>query len=584
MQLAKGRKQPENDLDYIQSLVENLSHDERKELSTYLFRQLNRDVISTLPHPLLIYLLNFFDIETLCKFRQVSKAWKIRATDNALWKNQCILAGFPTTSIPSSFNYDIESSYDFFYQLYKYHFIVQNNWNKKLFTRYLILGHRENNISCIVGSELSNIFYSGSFDKTIKVWDISSQTCLKTLEGHSAGIQCLALSQSNLVSGSWDKSIIVYDVTKDYEFKHKLLGHTAGIISLEINSNETLLFSGSVDKTIRIWNINTGDRLHRLYGHDNTVGTLMLVPKPSTDDQDDQYWLVSGSNDTNIFVWDLDQLCLNQANGVKKPKIIKKLEGHARAITCLAWHKDIKKQIIDHNQRHSDDPDPIHISTMQFLSSNSSSSSPQTNNEDNENDENNENDMNENYMDLDSHTSPSNSCDQDNERTQNFNNYHYRFNSHNSLLSTNTNNAVPSTPPLSPIMQLSDSEKPLVTLPIFSSSADSTIRMWELSTGKPLLYINDHTDVVWQIQCDSSRLVSVSSDGFIKMRKWRCNHSHFENQQIGFDSLIAPGIQSCFQISCPAITLTQIDRSVTCFKMTHEWLVCGTEDGVLVAL
>ncbi|CAG8672384.1 11750_t:CDS:2, partial [Gigaspora margarita] len=517
----------------------------------------------------------------------VSKAWKVRATDNALWKNQCILAGFPTTSIPSSFNYDIESADDFFYQLYKYHFIVQNNWNKKLFTRHLILGHREN-ISCIVGSELSNIFYSGSFDKTIKVWDISSQTCLKTLEGHhSAEIQCLALSQSNLVSGSWDKSIIVYDVTKDYEFKHKLLGHTAGIISLEINSNETLLFSGSVDKTIRIWNINTGDFLHRLYGHDDTVSTLMLVPQPSTDDQDDQYWLVSGSNDTSIFVWDLDQLCLNQANGLKKPKIIKRLEGHARAITCLAWHKDIKKQIIDHNQRHSDDPDPIHISTMQFLSSNSPGSSPQTNNEDNENDENNENDMNENYMDLDSHTSPSNSCDQDNEhenRSQNYNNFPYRFNSHNSLLPTNTNNTVPSTPPLSPIMQLSDSEKPLVTLPIFSSSADSTIRMWELSTGKPLLYIKDHTDIVWQIQCDSSRLVSVSSDGFIKMRKWRCNHSHFENQQIGFDSLIAPGIRSCFQISCPAITLTQVDRSVTCFKMTHEWLVCGTEDGVLIAL
>ncbi|CAG8779881.1 10654_t:CDS:1, partial [Cetraspora pellucida] len=235
-----------------------------------------------------------------------NKAWKVRATDNALWKNQCILAGFPTTTTPSSFNYNIESD-DFFYQLYKHHYIVQNNWNKKLFTKHLFLGHRES-ITCIVGSELSNIFYSASFDKTIKVWEISSQTCLKTLEGHTEGVQCLTLAQSTLASGSWDKSIIVYDLTDDYNIIRKLFGHTAGIISIEISSNETLLFSGSVDKTIRIWNLNTGDCLHRLYGHDGTVGTLTLIPQsPFTDDQDDLYWLISGSNDTKIFVWDVDQ-------------------------------------------------------------------------------------------------------------------------------------------------------------------------------------------------------------------------------------------------------------------------------------
>ncbi|CAG8537485.1 7207_t:CDS:1 [Cetraspora pellucida] len=511
----------------------------------------------------------------------VNKAWKVRATDNTLWKNQCTLAGFPTTTTPSSFNYNIESD-DFFYQLYKHHYIVQNNWNKKLFTKHLFLGHRES-ITCIVGSELSNIFYSASFDKTIKVWEISSQTCLKTLEGHTEGVQCLALAQSTLASGSWDKSIIVYDLTDDYNIIRKLFGHTAGIISIEINSNETLLFSGSVDKTIRIWNINTGDCLHRLYGHDGTVGTLTLIPQsPFTDDQDNLYWLISGSNDTKIFVWDVDQSCLTQKTRSKKPQIVKRLEGHARAVTCLAWHKDIINQIIDHNQRHLDYSDPIHISTMPLLSSSSSSSSPQSNNEDNEND-----------MDLDSHASPSNSCDQDN-NDQDTNNvhendsqdFHNSFHSRNSLLSTNTNNTVPS-PPLSPnsdSMQLNDSEKPSITQPIFSASADSTIRMWDLSNGKQLLYANDHTDVVWQIQCNSSRLVSVSSDGFVRTRKWRCNHNHNENQQTGFDSLIIPGIKKCFKLSCPAITLTQVDRGVTCFKMTHEWLVCGTEDGVLIAL
>ncbi|CAG8545602.1 7595_t:CDS:1, partial [Scutellospora calospora] len=406
------------------------------------------------------------------------------------------------------------------------------------------------------------------------------QACIKILEDHSEGVQCLALGKTTLVSGSWDKSIIIYDITKDYNIKHKLSGHMAGIISLEICSNETFLFSGSVDKTIRIWNLNTGECLHRLYGHDGTVGALKLIPKSltlSTDDQEVQYWLVSGSNDTSIIVWDLDQSCLIQSSTPsKKPQIVKRMMGHTRAVTCLTWHEDIIKQIIEHNQRHFDSPNPIHINTMQLLSS-SSSSSPQSNiNEDNESDENN--------MDLDSNVS----CyDQDTNNDHNENlrqNFHNRFNSQNSLLPTN--NTVPS-PPLSPntdIMQISDSDKPLKTIPIFSASADSTIRMWDILIGKPLLYTNDHNDTVWEIQCNSSRLVSISSDGLIKTRKWRCNHSHIENQQIGFDSLITTEIQPCLKISCPAITLTRVDRGVTCFKMTHEWLVCGTEDGVLIAL
>ncbi|CAB5395753.1 unnamed protein product, partial [Rhizophagus irregularis] len=41
---------------------------------------------------------------------------------------------------------------------------------------------------------------------------------------------------------------------------------------------------------------------------------------------------------------------------------------------------------------------------------------------------------------------------------------------------------------------------------------------------------------------------------------------------------------SSFNIPFPAVTLAHIDSGVTCLKMTREWLICGTEDGVLIAL
>ena len=52
---------------------------------------------------------------------------------------------------------------------------------------------------------------SGSYDKTIRVWDIRSGDCdaVLTLAGHSGTVRCLNLNGNRLVSGSVDRSIKV---------------------------------------------------------------------------------------------------------------------------------------------------------------------------------------------------------------------------------------------------------------------------------------------------------------------------------------------------------------------------------------
>ena len=56
---------------------------------------------------------------------------------------------------------------------------------------------------------------SGSWDKTIKIWDISSGKILKTLEGHSDNIYCVCFSNdgTKIASGSSDKTIKILDVS-----------------------------------------------------------------------------------------------------------------------------------------------------------------------------------------------------------------------------------------------------------------------------------------------------------------------------------------------------------------------------------
>ena len=49
--------------------------------------------------------------------------------------------------------------------------------------------------------------FSGSYDGTVKVWDIETLECLKTLAGHTGPVRTLVLSAGNMFSGSYDKTV-----------------------------------------------------------------------------------------------------------------------------------------------------------------------------------------------------------------------------------------------------------------------------------------------------------------------------------------------------------------------------------------
>ena len=55
--------------------------------------------------------------------------------------------------------------------------------------------------------------YSASYDQTIKVWNITTNTNTATLTGHSHYVIALALHNTTLVSGSDDRSIKVWDIS-----------------------------------------------------------------------------------------------------------------------------------------------------------------------------------------------------------------------------------------------------------------------------------------------------------------------------------------------------------------------------------
>ncbi|KAM4626734.1 WD repeat, SAM and U-box domain-containing protein 1 [Discoglossus pictus] len=106
-------------------------------------------------------------------------------------------------------------------------------------------------------------------DNEIRLWTVSySNTkgfkirCKITLCGHSAPVLSCALSSdgSTLVSGSVDKSVIIYR-TKTGCVLHTLTHHTRYVTACALAPNHPLLATGSMDKTVNVWKLGPGNDL-----------------------------------------------------------------------------------------------------------------------------------------------------------------------------------------------------------------------------------------------------------------------------------------------------------------------------------
>lgn len=94
-------------------------------------------------------------------------------------------------------------------------------------------------------------------DRTVRIWDPETGVLLKTLDcGY--GINDIVWGgdalQPLLACASDDHNILVWDVNEG-KVVMTLRGHTGHVFCLKINKTSNLLYSGSYDKTIRIWSM-----------------------------------------------------------------------------------------------------------------------------------------------------------------------------------------------------------------------------------------------------------------------------------------------------------------------------------------
>lgn len=196
------------------------------------------------------------------------------------------------------------------------------------------------------------------------------------LTGHSSAVNSFKFSGNgghHALSGSADRDIFLWNVYGECENYNVLRGHRNAVMEVHWSSDSLQVFSASADKTLGVWDAESGQRLKKLSGHEGFVNGC--CPSRSA-----PHLLASASDDGTVKLWDarrkgcvltvphdyqvtavswaLDDVCVysgcldnvvrawdvrnakNGGGGESVPEPLLVLKGHAGTITSLATSPD----------------------------------------------------------------------------------------------------------------------------------------------------------------------------------------------------------------------------------------------------
>jgi guanine nucleotide-binding protein subunit beta-2-like 1 protein len=196
------------------------------------------------------------------------------------------------------------------------------------------VGHEKDVLSVAFSVDNRQIV-SGSRDKSIKLWNTLGE-CKYTIassesDGHSEWVSCVRFSPSQsvplIVSCGWDRLVKVWSLT-NCKLRNDLVGHTGYLNTVCVSPDGSLCASGGKDGTAMLWDLNEGKRLYSLDAGE-IIHSLCFSPN--------RYWLCAATDDS-IKIWDLESKVVVDTLRPTGPEG----EELAKIPTCtsLAWSAD----------------------------------------------------------------------------------------------------------------------------------------------------------------------------------------------------------------------------------------------------
>jgi len=184
-------------------------------------------------------------------------------------------------------------------------------------------GDYQPNCTSAPNIDSGKMLFSASDDGTIRLWDLALRTCVGQFNGHVGQVQTLKVVYLDRPTTDENHDVNM-DGTSTPPLIERAESPSRAMMSPRAESAEPtqlqpVLVSGSLDNTIKIWDIATAKAVKTFFGHIEGVWAVAS----------DKMRLISGSHDRTIKVWNCEDAHCTAT-----------LVGHRGAVTCLALGED----------------------------------------------------------------------------------------------------------------------------------------------------------------------------------------------------------------------------------------------------